>query len=393
MPSRRTGWDRSENALSLAIRELAAKGAALVDLTESNPLRAGLVDARAAVRALGHERGASYAPDARGLASAREAIVAYHASHGARLDPSQIVVTASSSEAYSWLFALLADPGDRVLVPRPSYPLFGYLASLAGVTLTPYDLLRDEAFRIDLGALERAIDERTRAILVVHPNNPTGSRVRDDDARALVALAASRRLALIVDEVFVDYPLERAADARRATFAGESGALVFVLSGLSKVALLPQLKLGWIAVSGPPSERDEALARLELIGDTFLSTSTPVQLALAEILRDRGPAVDATRARVRANLDALDRALALADGLVTRHPIDAGWYAMLEVPRVIPDDEWAFAFAAEARAIVYPGHFFEVEREGTMVVSLLPEPGAFADAIARVVEVVVRRST
>jgi alanine-synthesizing transaminase len=273
-----------------------------------------------------------------------------------------------------------------VLIPQPSYPLFSFLADLEDVTLTPYPLVREEGFRVDLAALEAAVSERTRAILLVHPNNPTGTFVRRDEAQALEALAARRGLALIVDEVFGDYARGGLGPDRSAlpSFVGTRGVLTFVLSGLSKVAALPQLKLGWIVVDGPAPLVETALQRLEVIADTYLSVSTPVQLALPELLAARGPIQAAIRARVRQNLAALDAALA-ADlaGAVRRLPADAGWYAILEVPRTRDEDGWVELLVREEGIVVHPGYFFDMESEGFLVVSLLPEPSAFQRATAR----------
>jgi aspartate/methionine/tyrosine aminotransferase len=384
--SRRTAWDRSENPLSRALARARAEGRALVDLTEGNPTRAGLGDG-GLVSLLGHPRGAAYAPSALGDRAAREAVARYYEDRGLVASPDRICLSASTSEAYGWLFKLLCERGDEVLVPAPSYPLFSYLAALEDVTLTAYPLVRAEGFRIDLAALEAASGPRTRAVVLVHPNNPTGTFVRRDEAAAVAALCRARGLALVVDEVFGDYAFGRLPGDRRPSFAGEHGALTFVLSGLSKVVAQPQLKLGWIAVSGPPSLADEAMGRLEVIADTYLSVSTPVQLALPEILARRGPIQAALRARTAANLAALDAAIAAAGAHapVRRLAADGGWYAVLEVPRTREEDAWVEILAREEGVIVHPGYFFDFAEEGTLVVSLLPEEEAFRAAIAGVV--------
>jgi aspartate/methionine/tyrosine aminotransferase len=275
-----------------------------------------------------------------------------------------------------------------VLVPQPSYPLFSFLAELEDVELVPYPLVREEGWRIDFGALERAIDERTRAILLVHPNNPTGSFVRRDEAVLLEALADRFGLALIVDEVFADYAHGALAADRLPSFAGERSALTFVLSGLSKVVAMPQMKLAWIVTQGPEALRAEALRRLEIIADTYLSVATPVQLALPELLAGRGGVQAAIVARVAANLAALDDAIARAGTLaaVRRVPTDGGWYAILEVPRTRDEDEWTELLLTEHGIVTHPGYFFDMPRDGFLVLSLLPEPASFARAAAQIAQ-------
>lgn len=383
--ARRTDWDRTEGRFARAVAAARARGLPLDDLTESNPTRAALFDAAPLVAQLGHPRGVAYAPDALGHPLAREAVAAYYAERGQTVDPARTVLTASTSEAYGYLFKLLCERGDRVLVPAPSYPLFDFLAASEDIVLARYPLVREHGWHVDLHALERAIDDRTRAILLVHPNNPTGSLARRDEAEALERLAAERGLALIIDEVFGDYPLAAPPD-RLPSFAGRATALTFVLSGLSKVLALPQLKLAWTAISGPDPLAREAVARLELLADTYLSVATPVQLALPDLLAARPAVQRAVRDRTAENLAALDAALAAlgAGAVVRRLPVDAGWYAILEVPRVHPDDAWIDLLLDRAHAILHPGYFFDLDRDGFLVASLLPPPATFAPAIARV---------
>jgi hypothetical protein len=384
--SERTAWDLSENDLSRDLGAARGEGRPLVDLTESNPTRAGLADTEALVALLGHPRGATYAPLALGHPAARAAVAAYYAERGLDLPVDRIVLSASTSEAYGWLFKLLTERGDRVLVPAPSYPLFAFLAALEDVELVPYPLMREEGFRIDLHALEAAIDEDTKAILLVHPNNPTGSFVRRDEADALEEIALRHGLAIIADEVFGDYAFPGLPADRLPSFVGPRRALTFVLSGLSKVVALPQLKLGWIGILGPDDVAHEALHRLEVIADTYLSVGTPVQLALPEILAARGPIQAAIRARTAKNLAALDAALAAlgAEASVRRLPVEGGWYAILEVPRTRDEDAWVRLFVREEGIIVHPGYFFDLPDEGFLVVSLLPAEAAFAAAITTV---------
>jgi len=282
---------------------------------------------------------------------------------------------------------LVADAGDSILVPRPSYPLLGWIAASQGVTLVGYPLVRETDFRIDLRELEAAIDPRTRAIVLVHPNNPTGSFVRRSEATALASIARRHDLALIVDEVFAEYALDGAPADRVTSFVRAPGAapLTFVMSGLSKVLLLPQCKLGWTVVSGDDPLVDEALARLELVADTFLSVATPVQLALPRLLQEAPAVKRAVLERLRVNIAALDQSLVELgpDSPVRRLPIHGGWYAVLEVPRTHGDDAWAELLVREDGVIVHPGYFFDFDRDGFLVVSLLPAPKAFRDGIGR----------
>src|SRR5262249_38483646 len=288
---------------------------------------------------------------------ARAAVARYYAERGLAVEAERVVLSASTSEAYAWLFKLLTDRGSAVLVPAPSYPLLDLLAELEDVRLVRYPLLRQERWRIDVEAVERAVNSEVRALVVVHPNNPTGSFLRRDDAEALVRVAAERGLALIVDEVFGDYAHGALAPDRLPSFVEIKGALTFVLSGLSKVALLPQLKLAWIAASGPDASVAEAMRRLEIIADTYLSVATPLQHALGELLGARARLQGSVRRRVEQSLRALDEAVAARGaGLVMRLPVDGGWYAMLELPKTHSEDEWVELFVRSVGVTVHPGY-------------------------------------
>jgi aspartate/methionine/tyrosine aminotransferase len=388
MFSHRTSWDRTENRLTRAIQQARSAGREPFDLTESNPTRAGIFDLEQLIAELGHPRGAIYAPVPRGHGEGRRAVASYYRQRGYTVDPERLVLSASTSEAYAWIFSLLADADDSVLIPRPSYPLFSWIAAQQKVRLVTYPLQRDAGFRIDLGELRRAVDARTRAIVLVHPNNPTGSFVRRDEAAELCELAKEHHLALVVDEVFGDYGFEPfPTDALPSFLDVERAPLTFVLSGLSKVMLLPQCKLGWTVVRGPDDLVAEAMARLELIADTYLSVSTPVQLALPAMLERRPKVQAATRQRLRDNLAALDGAIAELgpSSSVRRLPCAGGWYAVLEVPRIHDEETWVELLIREEDAIVHPGYFFDFDRDGFLVVSLLPEVRGFRDAVGRVV--------
>lgn len=379
MLSRRSAYPREPNALTFA---LAARRDPCDDLTASNPTAVGLAwDEAALAAALGAPGVARYDPVPFGAWAARAAVADYYAARGAAVDPARVVLTASTSEAYGWLFKLLCDPGDEALVARPGYPLFDELARLEGVALRGFPLACEGRWELDVAAVRAALTARTRAVMLVHPNNPTGSFVSSEARDALAALCAERGLALVVDEVFLDWAWRPPAPR---SFADESRCLTFTLGGLSKAALLPQVKLAWTVVSGPAEPRDEALARLDLIADGYLSVSAAAQLAAPTILARSGSLVELARSRIRANLAALRAAVTPTSG-VTVLPAEAGWYAVLRVPATRSEDEWVLALRDDARALVQPGWFYDFGRGAHLVVSLLPEPAVFAAAIARVI--------
>jgi aspartate/methionine/tyrosine aminotransferase len=387
--SARTAFDRAPNRTSVLCAERRAAGLPIDDLTESNPTRCGLEHDAALVGLLGDRRGARYDPEPFGMPSARRAVADAYRARALEVDPARVVLAASTSEAYGWLFKLLCDPGDTVLVPRPSYPLLDYLGALESVRLGSYPLVRAEGWRPDLAAVARALEDaanRVRAVVVVHPHNPTGAMLRAEDAAGLERLAAAHGVALVSDEVFGDYAL---AAGRVGSLAGARDALTFVLNGLSKGALLPQAKLGWIACAGPEGLVAEALARLELVADTYLSVSTAVQLALPELLARSEPMRAALRARLVDNLAALDAALAACGPScpLRRLPVDGGWYALVEVPRTRSDEAWVERLLVGEGVLVHPGYFFDMEEPGTMVVSLLVPPDVFGPAVRRAVAV------
>lgn len=329
-----------------------------------------------------------YDPQPRGLLAAREAVCAYYReSHDVPdLDPARLVLTTSTSEAYSYIFRLLCNPGDEILVPKPSYPLFDFLADLADVKLVPYPLLYDHGWQIDLDSLFAATrtTDRSRAVILVHPNNPTGSYVSAAETSGLNAFCRERRLALIVDEVFLDYKHEA---KRRSSFVSNNDALTFTLSGVSKISALPQMKLAWVACSGPKEVVDGAGARLEIIADTYLSMNAPIQLATAALLDQRKQIQPILLDRIRQNLAELDRQLAIHPACV-RLRIEGGWYAVLRVPAVETDEALAVRALREASVSVHPGHFYDFPTEGHLVLSLITEPAEFREGVARVLQLV-----
>ena len=397
--SARTAWDLAETRLARALRERRASGQEILDLTASNPTRCGFAyDAAAILAALGDDGSMTYDPDARGLPAAREAVCRYYAERGAEVRPERIFLTTSTSEAYSWLFRLLCDAEDEVLIAQPSYPLFDFLAQIEDVRLRPYPLFYDHGWQIDLAGLRERISARTKAIAVVHPNNPTGHWTRE--RQELEELCAEHRLALVVDEVFLDYSCAESDSPPGGTdskvegtsfAAGEHPALTFVLSGISKVAALPQMKAAWIGAFGPAGALESALDRLEVIADTFLSMNAPVQHALGPWLAGCGAMQEQIRARTRANLRALDETPGLAAptrgapgmprtpprrAAVTRLAVEAGWYAVLRVPALGPDEDLAVRLV-ERGVSVHPGYFFGFGGDGWLVVSLLTAEGEF----------------
>lgn len=387
--SSRARWDAETNALERARRELQAAGSDVCDLTVSNPTRVGLGALDALSGALDGTGAAPYAPTPLGAPSARSAIAEHVLEdEGIELDPASMFLSASTSEAYAWLFKLLCDPGDEILVPSPSYPLFGWLASLEGVATQSYPLVREEHFRVDLGALEDAIGPRTKAIVVVSPNNPTGSFVHPDDADAIDRIASVRGLAVVADEVFRTFPLE--APKARASFARPREALTFVLDGLSKRCASPGLKLAFTACFGPADAVRSALDRVEIIADTYLSVSTPIGLATGAILAREREIRAAVDARLRANLAELDRALERRGHAlgISRLVVEGGWSVVLEAPRTESDTDRAIRALVEHRVLVHPGWFFEMDRDGSFVLSLLCDTARFGLGVERLMDAV-----
>jgi len=387
MFSTRTDWRLETNRLTRALEEHRRSGRERLDLTASNPTTCGFAyPERDILAALSDPRALVYRPESKGLPEARQAVARYYAGRPsisgwrAQVDPERILLASGTSEAYNHILRLLCEPGDDILVPAPSYPLFEFLADLADVRLVPYPLLYDHGWQIDFAALRAALTPRSRAVLVVHPNNPTGSFVQPGEAAGLAELCAGRQMAIVADEVFLDYA---SGPAPPQTFALSDAALTFTLSGLSKISLLPQMKLAWTVVSGPDALVHAAVNRLEIIADTYLSPGTPVQLALPKFLALRQTMQRQLQGRISANLSALDEMLRQSKSLA-RLERQGGWYAILRVPVTQSDDDLAVALLERASVLVHPGHFFNFSQEGFLVVSLISSEDQFKEAASRV---------
>lgn len=383
MFSQRTGWNLHPNRLhQLAQQRRAHPG--LLDLTVSNPTVCAFTYPPGLLQALAGDAAWRYAPHPLGAECARAAVVAYYRERGLEISPARVALTASTSEAYSHLFRLLCDPGDSVLMPAPSYPLFEMLAGVEDVRLRAVPMHYARGWRLDVATLAAA-GEGVRALLLVHPNNPAGNYLQPDDWRALQALAARRRWAVVVDEVFFDYAIPPAAPV--ALDFSACPALTFLLNGCSKLAALPQMKLAWMTAFGPRDQVAEAWARLEVLLDLYLSVSTPIQNAAPVLLAARTIVQPQIRARLRRNLDALDAALAPLPALERLH-VEGGWSVLLRLPRQHSDAGWAELLLERAGVLTHPGHFFGLELEACLVLSLLPPPEWFDPAIASLMRIV-----
>ncbi|MDE3063295.1 MAG: pyridoxal phosphate-dependent aminotransferase [Acidobacteriota bacterium] len=372
--SRRTNWNTEESELAQAHRARLAAGLPIADLTASNPTRCGFEYDGDLLTVLADPRARDYDPQPLGLLAAREAVCRYYAEHKVIVEPEQVVLTTSTSEAYSFLFRLLCDSGSEILTLQPGYPLFDFLAVLDDVQVRSAGLVYDHGWQIDPEGLRRATTPRTRAIVLVHPNNPTGHFTKPWETEVLGALCREHGLSLIVDEVFLDYSL----GAEQASFAmGLQGVQVYVVSGLSKIAGLPQMKAAWVVATGPKCK--QALARIEVIADTFLSMNAPVQWAMAAWLDGRGQIQVQIRERVQANLAELDRQLAQQEA-TRRLDIEGGWYAVLRIPAVQLDDQTVRELL-DRGVWVHPGYFFGMESSGWLVVSLLTRSAEFSTGV------------
>jgi alanine-synthesizing transaminase len=378
MFAKRTNWNLETNRLSAALAAHRAAGKPLIDLTLSNPTECGFrYDEEAILSALRNPSALQYEPNPRGLAVARSAVARYYAERAAIVSNDDIFLTTSTSEAYSYVFRTLCNPDDELLIPAPSYPLFEFLADIQDVRLARYALLYDHGWQIDFHALEQAITPRTRGLIVVHPNNPTGHFAKPEEMRKLNEICAARGIAIIADEVFLDFALN---EKQIATFAANSGALTFTMSGLSKICGLPQMKAAWLMVSGPEGWKTEALARLEVIADTYLSMSAPIQLAIPGLLEQRHAFLKQVIARVNENLTELDKQLA-GQKSCSRLEVEGGWNAVIRVPATRSDEELALELLVTRGVYVHPGHFYDFRSEGYLVVSLISPQGNFSQGL------------
>jgi alanine-synthesizing transaminase len=375
MFAKRTNWNLETNRLSAALAAHRAAGKPLIDLTVSNPTECGFqYDEEAILSALRNPAALKYEPNPRGLAVARGAVAKYYSERGAAVSNDDIFLTTSTSEAYSYVFRTLCDPDDEVLIPEPSYPLCGFLADIQDVRLARYPLVYDYGWQIDFHGLEQVITPRTRAVIVVHPNNPTGHFSKTEEMRKLNEICASREIAIIADEVFLDFAL---GDQRHATFAANAGALRFTISGLSKICGLPQMKAAWLIVGGPDSSKSQALGRMEVIADTYLSMNAPVQWAMPTLLGLRQEFQRQLMGRVRENLAELDRLLARQKSC-SRLEVEGGWNAVIRVPATRSDEELALDLLAAKGVYVHPGHFYDFPGQGFLIVSLIIHVQDFA---------------
>jgi alanine-synthesizing transaminase len=397
MFANRTSWNLSPNRLSEALKQYLASGKRLFDLSASNPTECGFErDGEAILNALHNQASLKYVPDPKGLLPARQAVAEYYEGREDHVPANDIILTTSTSEAYSFVFRALCNPGDEVLVPAPSYPLFGFLADIHDVRLVQYRLLYDYGWQIDFRALEQGITPRTRGIIVVNPNNPTGHFLKAEDLATLNDICMSRGLALIADEVFLDFAhtdtaVRRetpknsrargaAAGKKPSSLAVNAGALTFTMSGLSKISGLPQMKAAWLVASGPEALKTTALERLEVIADTYLSMNSPVQLAFPDFLQQRHSFQKQVLTRVRRNVAELDRQISQKKSC-NRLEIEGGWYVVLRVPATRPDDDLAVELLKGKGIYVHPGHFYDFPSDGYLIVSLIMQEREFAEGI------------
>jgi len=378
----RTSWNLTTNRLAEALARHRATGKPLLDLTVSNPTECGFVyDNDAILQALSNPAATIYQPEPRGLATARHAIAEYYAACGCDVPVEDILLTTSTSEAYSFVFRLLCNPGDELLIPAPSYPLFDFLADIQDVKLIRYPLFYDHGWEIDFHVLEQAITQRTRGVIVVHPNNPTGHYTNSAAMKRLNEICFPNNMAILADEVFLDFLLTQEL---HPSFAANREALTFTMSGLSKIAGLPQMKVAWLVTSGPEQWKSQARARLDVIADAYLSMNAPIQLAVSSFLQQRHAFQKQLIARMRGNLRELDRQIA-AQKSCSRLKVEGGWCVVLRVPATRPDEELAVDLLESSGVCVHPGHFYDFPSDGYLIASLITPEHDFAEGIRRLV--------
>ncbi len=379
--SDRTNWNLNINDLAQLIHEQKIKGLPILDLTESNPTKCGFeYPTELITKAITQSDNFIYEPSPKGQLHAREAIVSYYLLQGITLDTEQIFLTSSTSEAYSFIFRLLCNPGDSVAIPSPSYPLFGFLGDLNDIELQPYELRVDQNWEIDFPSLEQLISTRTKAILLVNPNNPTGSYIQQEEMGKLTKLSQEKELALISDEVFFDYSF---SSIQKTSLASNDQTLSFSLNGLSKILGLPQMKLGWIIINGPDRLKKEAIERLEVIADTYLSVNTPIQNALPQILPLRNQIQEQIKNRVQTNFEFL-KALLSTHSQTEILNIDGGWYTILKIEGIEDEDAWTLQLLKEKGVLIHPGHFYNFSQSGYFVISLLTPAHTFQEGLKKV---------
>jgi alanine-synthesizing transaminase len=380
----RTNWNLKPNRLAEALERHKSGGRRLLDLSASNPTECGFkYDAPAIMRSLCAPASLQYHPDPKGLKSARQAVSDYYPERGQRIAIDDLILTASTSEAYSFIFRLLCNPGDELLIPTPGYPLFDFLADVNDVRLVRYPLFYDHGWHIDMHALKQAITPRARGIIVVHPNNPTGHFTRSEEVSELNQICSANQMAIIADEVFLDFSL----GAAQKSFVANTGALTFTMSGISKISGLPQMKFAWLAVSGPEETKREALARLEMIADTYLSLNAPIQLAAPVLLQQRKQFQQQLMSRVRTNLAELDSQLAGKNN-VGRLVVEGGWYAVLRIPATRSDEGLALELLEKHDVYLHPGHYYDFPGDGYLVVSLITPEQDFREGMKRLLSAV-----
>lgn len=390
MFSSRTDWLLAPNRLTRQLDERRRQGLPVLDFTESNPTRCGFAPEREILQSLQDPQSLVYEPDPRGPLRARQAVCEYYAGRGVSVTPEQVFLTTSTSEAYTFAFRLLTDPGDSVIAPQPSYPLFDFLAGINDLEVVSYSLQYNSEWRMGLDDVRDCWVPRAKAMIVVHPNNPTGSYVKPCELEHAIQYCRQNEGALIADEVFADFALEASGDLV-PSHAAVSEVLTFTLSGLSKISALPQMKLGWMVVTGPEKELKTALERLEVIADTYLSVSAPIAHALPALLESRKTVQPGIIERLKSNLFWLDQQTARCRE-VARLKVEGGWYAVLKVPETVSDEDWAVELLTVEGVLVHPGHFYDFPDDGHLVLSLLTEESVFREGTSRILACVSKSS-